>query len=86
MSKLLFYFCIILYFSHFFVLFSLKIFKIFRFFWFLVKNGVAQVNDNGESAKSIKSKIHPPPQTKDKHCPQCFKGKGNPNNKSKAVY
>ena len=20
-----------------------------------------------------------PPQTKDKHCPQCFQGKGNPN-------
>ena len=27
-----------------------------------------------------------PPQTKDKHCPQCFQGKGNPNNNSKAVY
>ena len=27
-----------------------------------------------------------PPQTKDKHCPQCLKGKGNPNNNSKAIY
>ena len=59
-SKLLFYFCIFLYFSLFFVLFSLKIFKIFQFFLVFGEKRGCISKQQYESARSIKSKIHPP--------------------------